>query len=84
MTEGPGKEYRSMESELTSFRTDRFDPLLVQGTLKESSPTPQFESINSLVLSFLYGPTLTSIHNYWKNHSFDQMDLCWQSNDSTF
>ena len=38
---------------------------------QESSPTPQFKSINSLVLSFLYGPTLTSIHNYWKNHSFD-------------
>ena len=38
---------------------------------QESSPTPQFESINSLVLSFLYGPTLTSLHDYWKNHSFD-------------
>ena len=33
--------------------------------------TPQFKSINSLVLSFLYSPTLTSIHDYWKNHSFD-------------
>ena len=33
--------------------------------------TPQFESINSLALSLLYGPTLTSIHDYWKNHSFD-------------
>ena len=33
--------------------------------------TPQFKSINSSVLSFLYGPTLTSIHDYWKNHSFD-------------
>ena len=38
---------------------------------KESSPTPQFKSINSSVLSFLYGPTLTSIHDYWKSHSFD-------------
>ena len=38
---------------------------------QESSPTPQFESINSLVLSFLYSPTLTSTHDYWKNHSFD-------------
>ena len=36
----------------------------------------QFKSINSSVLSFLYSPTLTSIHDYWKNHSFDQMDLC--------
>ena len=38
---------------------------------QESSPTPQFESINSSAHSFLYGPTLTSIHNYWKNHSLD-------------
>ena len=37
----------------------------------ESSPTPQFKSINSLVLSFPYGPILTSQHDYWKNHSFD-------------
>ena len=51
---------------------------------QESSPTPQFKSINSLALSFLYGPTLTSIHDYWKNHSFDLMDLCWQSNVSAF
>ena len=38
---------------------------------QDSSPTPQFNSIISLVLSFLYGPTLTSILDYWKNHSFD-------------
>ena len=38
---------------------------------QESSPTPQFKSINSSVLSFLYGPTLTSIHDYWQNHSLD-------------
>ena len=38
---------------------------------QKSSPTPQFKSINSSALSFLYGPTLTSIHDYWKNHSFD-------------
>ena len=37
---------------------------------QESSPTPQFKSINSSALSFLYGPTLTFIHDYWKNHSF--------------
>ena len=36
---------------------------------QESSPTPQFKSINSSVLSFLYSPTLTSIHEHWKNHS---------------
>ena len=38
---------------------------------QESSPTPQFKSINSSVLSFLYGSTLTSVHDYWKNQSFD-------------
>ena len=38
---------------------------------QESSPTPQFKSINSSALSFLYSPTLTSIHDYWKNYSFD-------------
>ena len=38
---------------------------------QESSPTPQFKSINSSVLSFLYSPTLTSIHDYWKNQSLD-------------
>ena len=36
-----------------------------------SSPTPQFKSINSSMLSFLYSPTLTSIRDYWKNHSLD-------------
>ena len=41
-------------------------------------------SINSSVLSRLYGPNLTSIHDYWKNHSFDYMDLCRQSNVSAF
>ena len=51
---------------------------------QESSPTPQFKSINSSVLSFLYSPTLTSIHDCWENHSFDYTDLCWQSNVSAF
>ena len=63
----PSDEY----SGLISFRMDWLDLLAVQGTVKESSPTPQFKSINSSVLSFLYGPTLTSIPDYWKNRSFD-------------
>ena len=46
---------------------------------EESSPTPQFKGINSLVFSFLYDPTLTSIHDYGKNHSFDYTDFCQQS-----
>ena len=54
----PSNEY----SGLISFRIDCFDLLAVQGTLK-SLPTPQFKSINSSVLSFLYSPTLTSIHD---------------------
>ena len=51
---------------------------------QESSPAPQFEGINSLALSLLYEPTFTSIHDYWKNHSSDDMDLCWQSSVSAF
>ena len=38
---------------------------------KGSSPAPQFKSIDSLILSLLYGPTLTSVHDYWKSYSFD-------------
>ena len=58
------------------FRTDLLQDGLVGSPCsprdsQESSPTPQFKSINSSVLSFLYSPTLTSIHDYWKNHSFD-------------
>ena len=55
---------------LISFGMDWLDLLAVQGTL-ESSPTPQFKSINSKALSFICSPTLTSIHDHWKNHSFD-------------
>ena len=56
-------------SGLISLRTDWFDLFAVQGTLQESSQTPQFKSINSSMFSFLYGPTLTPIHDYWENHS---------------
>ena len=46
---------------------------------QESSPTPEFKSIDSLVLSLLYGSTLTSIHpNFRKNHSFDHTNLCYK------
>ena len=62
----PSNEHRG----LISFRMNWLDLLAVQGTLK-SSPTPQFKSINSLALSFLHCTTLTSIHDYWKNHSLD-------------
>ena len=65
------------------FRMDWLDLLAVQGTL-ESSPTPQVKSITSSSLSFLYSPTLKSIHDYWKNCSLDSTDICWQSNVSDF
>ena len=58
---------------LISFKIDKFDLLAVQGI----SSTPQFKSVSSLVLSLFYGTILTSIHDYWKNHSFDYADLCW-------
>ena len=52
------------------FPLGRTDWISLQSKgLSESSPTPQFKSSNSSVLSFLYSPALTSIHNYWKNHS---------------
>ena len=63
----PCKEH----SGLISFGMDWLDLLAVQGTLQESSPTPQFKSINSSALSFLHSPTLTSICDHWKNHSLD-------------
>ena len=44
----------------------------------QESSIPQFKSINSSALSFLYSPTLTSIHDYWKNHNLHQMDFCWE------
>ena len=75
----PSNEY----SELISFRIYWFDLLAVQET-KESSQTLQFKSINFLVFNLLYGPTLTSMHDYWKNHSFDYADICGHSNVSAF
>ena len=46
---------------------------------QESSPAPQFENISSSVLSLFYGPTLTFIHDYWKNYSTDYKGLCQQN-----
>ena len=51
---------------LISFRMDWLDLLAAQDS-QESSPTPQFKSINFLVLSFLYSPALTSIHDHWSS-----------------
>ena len=77
----PSNEY----SGLISFRIDWlvWSPCYPRDS-QESSPAPQFESINSSVLSLLYGPILTSVQDYWKNHSFDYIDLCQQSDVSPF
>ena len=76
----PSNEY----SGLITFRIDWFDLLAVQGIPQESSPIPQFKSIHSLSLSLLYGTTLTFVHDYWKNHSFDCTDFCQQSDVFAF
>ena len=65
----PSNEY----SGLISFRIDWFD-LAIQGTLKRLL---QHHSLKFLVLSLLHVPTLTSIHDYWKNNSFDYIAMCW-------
>ena len=76
----PSNEY----SGLISFRMTRLISLQSKDS-QESSPTPQFKSINSLALSLLYGPTLTSTHDSWKCMSgFDYTNLCWQSDASAF
>ena len=64
-----------------SFKIDWFDLLAVQGTLKSLL---QHHSSKHQFFSLLYGPTLTSIHDYRKNHSFRKMELCWQNNISAF
>ena len=71
-------------SGLISFRIDQVWPSCCPRDCQESSPAPQFKSINSSVLSLLYHPALTSIHDYWKYHIYDYMDLRWQSDDSAF
>ena len=63
----PSNEY----SGLISFRIHWLRSPGTTSDSQESSPTLQFKSINSLALSFLYSPTLRSLHDYWKNHSFD-------------
>ena len=73
----------SEHSGLISFRIDWFDLLAVQRTLK-SILQYQFKSVNSSVLSFLYSPSLTSIHDYWKNHRFAYTYICQQSDVSAF
>ena len=67
----PFNEY----SGLISFRIDWLDLFAVQGTLKNLLQHHSLKNINSLSVTVLYGPTLTSTHGCWKNHSFDFTDL---------
>ena len=68
-------------SGLISFRMDWLDLLAVQGTLKSLLQHHSSKASILPVLSLLH---LTSIHDYWKNHSFDSTDLYWQSDVSAF
>ena len=68
-------------SGLISFRMDWLDLLAVQGTLK--SLLQHYSSKASILWhsAFFMGPNLTTVHDYWKNHSFDYTNLCWHSFD---
>ena len=68
----PSNEY----SGLISFRIDWFDLLVVQGTPKNLLQHHTSKASILWALSLLYGSTLTSIHDYWENHSFDYTNLC--------
>ena len=65
-------------SGLISFRMDWLDLFagVLQGVLKNLFSVPPFEDISFLALSLFYCPALTSVHDCWKNHSFDYTDLC--------
>ena len=63
----PSNEY----SGLISFRIHWVESPCSPRDSQESSPTPKFKNISSSAFNFFYSPTLTSIHDYWKNHSFD-------------
>ena len=71
-------------SGLISFRIELVWSSCHRRDSQESFSAPQFESINCSALSLLYGLTLTSVLDYWKNHSFDYMHLCRQGGVSAF
>ena len=73
----PSNEY----SRLISFRIDWFGLFSVQGTLQRAFSNTTIQKHLFSGVQLFYGPTLTFIHDYWKNHSFD---LCWQSHVSSF
>ena len=71
-------------SGLISFRMDWLDLPAVQGTLKSLLQHHSSKASILQCLAFFTVPTLTSIHDHWKNHSLDEMGRCWQSNVSAF
>ena len=75
----PSNEY----SGLIPFRIEWLIYLQSKG-LSRVSPAPQFESISSSALSLLHSPNFTAVQDYWKSHNFDYMQLCQQSDVSTF
>ena len=72
------------------MNTQDWSPLGWTGWILQSKGLLQHHSLkasifrHSFLHSFLHSPTLTSIHDHWKNHSLDQTELCWQSNVSVF
>ena len=77
----PSNEY----SELISFRIDWFDLLAVQGTLESLHQHHNLkESVLQRSAFFIVQLSHLSIHDYWKNNSFDYTDLCQQSDVSVF
>ena len=81
----PSNEYSDdfLSFKMISFRTDWFD-LAVQGTLKNLLQHHNSKASNLLCSAFFMVQLSTSMHDYWKNHSCDYTDLCWQSNVSAF
>ena len=74
----PSNEY----SGLSSLKIDWFDLHAIQGTFR--SPSPQFESMNSLVLCLFYSLALKTVNDHWEDHSLGYTDLCQGSNISAF
>ena len=77
---GPSNEY----SGFISFKTDWFDFLTVQGTLRGLLQHHSSKGISFLELCLLYCSAFTAVHDDWEDHSLDYMDLCQQSGVSAF
>ena len=83
LSEPPGKPKNTGMGSLTLLQKG-YPCARLRDRIGVSCIAPQFKSISSSELSLPYGPTLTSVHDYWKNHSFDYMNLCQQSDVFAF